>query len=246
MNTELKQLLELQEIDRVIDQLNLDLKKMPLVIEEKRSLIKQEMDLFEEKKKKSVEFQLMRKEKEIELSSQEEKIRKHESELNSVKSNDAYKALLSEIAAAKEQKSKVEDEILTLMVEMDNVVADLKKMDSEAKEHQKKSETEIQGIEAQTQELKEQLDEQTKRRQEFATHLPAESLSVYDFIRRKKKGVAIVSIEGESCSGCHTTLTQSTINEVKKKKKMVNCDSCSRILYEPEPMVSVSTPTVQT
>ncbi len=57
-------------------------------------------------------MQKLKKEKEMELAAREEKIKNNNLELNSVKSNDAYKALLTEIDNAKIEKTAFEDEIL--------------------------------------------------------------------------------------------------------------------------------------
>lgn len=231
MNPIVKQLLQLQEIDKIADQLNLSLESFPLSIEEKRSLIKKNQELMEENKNKLVGIQLKRKEKEMELSSQEDLIRKHEKELNSIKSNEAYKALLNEIGLTQKQKSLIEDEILTLMEENDQVSVELKERENETKNNRQKLEFEIRDLEGQIEKTKMLLDTEIKKRESFVDSLPKDSLSKYDYIRQRKRRVVIVSIEGDTCSGCNTTLTQSVMNEVKKEKEIVVCDSCSRILY---------------
>jgi hypothetical protein len=51
-----------------------------------------------------VDAQLNRKNSELEIDAKDQAVRKHSGELNSVKSNDAYKALVLEIEAAKKEK----------------------------------------------------------------------------------------------------------------------------------------------
>jgi len=169
----------------------------------------------------------------MELATQEEKIRKHEMELSAVKSNEAYKALLSEIEAAKNQKSKIEDDILNLMVETDLAAGKIKEDEAASKLRQQKLEAEIRECEAGIEKVKGALESEIKKREGFAPQVPGDVLSRYDYIRLKKKSLALAAILGESCGGCNTILTQTVMNEVKKGRDLVICESCSRILYIP-------------
>src|SRR5207244_10281573 len=65
---------------------------------------------------------LARKAKELEVADKEAAIKKHQNELNAVKSNEAFKALMHEIDRAKAEKNQIEDAILQLMEEAEAVV----------------------------------------------------------------------------------------------------------------------------
>lgn len=233
MQDDLKQLLKLQELDQTLDQFRLELKKIPARIAELQTQIQEIQFQFEEKKKRFIALEVERKNKEMELANQEEKIRKHETELNAVKSNEAYKALLSEIETAKKQKGLIEDEILRNFEDADQLKVELKKDEISLKEQQKKLEQEIAELKSQIQKSEKALQEELQEREKFVPSIKKELLTIYEYIREKKGGVAIVSIEGECCLGCNTHLTPSTINEVKKGKNLVRCEDCSRILFEP-------------
>lgn len=239
INADLQKLLDLQSIDQKIDGYLIQLENIPREIEEKKSLIQQTLNQIEEEKKKLIHLQLRKKEKEIEVQTQEEKIKKNEKELNSVKSNEAYKALLSEIETAKKQKEQIEDEILNIMIETDQTNKDLKNFETEMKQKQGQIESEIREKEEELKKIGGLLEEENKKRKEFSAQIPKDIFSRYDFIRNRKKTFAIALIVGENCSGCNTLLTQSTINEVRKGRELVVCDSCSRILFHPESKNSV-------
>lgn len=234
MQEELKQLLDLQKIDSQLDRLNSELNDLPLLIQKKRELIQGIRQEHEVKKKKLLSFQLERKNKEVELASLEEKIRKHEAELNAIKSNEAYKALMREIEGVKKEKGTLEEEILRLFDEADRLNLDLKKEETGLKEDAQKLEQEIAEMETQIQKSGQDLEEKKKGRDAFVAAVNKEIFKVYEYVREKKKGVAIVAIDGECCAGCNTFLTPGTINEVKKGKNLVRCDSCARILFDPQ------------
>lgn len=235
MNNELKLLMDLQEMDKVTDRLALDLGELPLKIQGIQARIRQGQESLEQDKKALTALQLRKKDKEIEVSTQEQKIKKNEMDLNTVKSNEAYKGLLTEIEAAKKIKAGMEDEILNIMVETDRLNAELKKMEIEAKASRQQMETEIKKMEEEIDRVKALREEEIKKRENFSAQFPKDVLARYEYIRNKKKDVAIVAIRGETCGGCNTILTQSIINEARKSKDVVLCESCARILFYPEP-----------
>lgn len=231
INAALLKLLDLQKIDQIIDDQRHLLESIPVEIDEKRGMIQQCLNQVEEEKKKLTNLQLKKKEKELEVQTQEEKIKKNEKELNAIKSNDAYRIMLSEIETSKKQKEQVEEEILNIMFEVDQTLKELKNFEIEAKQKQQSIESEIKGKEEEIKKATALLEEENGRRKEFVVQIPTESYERYDFIRNRKKTFAIATITGESCSGCNTILTPDTINQVIKGKELIICDSCARILY---------------
>ena len=126
MNNEIKELIQLQEIDRFMDQYQTELDRLPRELDYFNEQVLGLKQNLEDKKKTWTVSQLKKKEKEVELGGCEEKMRKGEMELNTIKSNDAYKIKLKEIDQFKELKSGIEDEILVLMDEIDHTTSELK------------------------------------------------------------------------------------------------------------------------
>ena len=231
MNDELKKLLDLQEIDLGVEKLQKELELIPVQIDALKAKIREALAACDSEKQKLTQNQVERKNKELEAASQDETIAKHEKALNSLKSNEAYKAMLGEIDLARRTKNSIEDSILTLMEEFDVHAKGLKAAEAEAKTSQGAIEKDIRALEEKAAILKGELEIELKKREAFAPSVKADLLSRYDFIRTKKKSRAIAPIAGESCSGCNTNLTPSTINEARKGRDLVTCESCSRILY---------------
>ena len=84
------------------------------------------------------------------------------------------------------------------------------------------------------QELKE-LDREKERlaaeRQAISDSIPEELLSLYEELRKQKRGVAVASLSENSCGTCGTTLTQAVTQAVRMNMRMSFCPSCGRILY---------------
>lgn len=233
IQNDLKQLVDLQEIDLAIDRLNASLKAVPAAIEIKRGELKLALSRVDEEKARLVALQLKKKEREIQVGTHEDGIKKNEMQLNTLKSNESYKAMLSEIAAAKKQKSAVEDEILSVMEEMEQAAKNIKLYESEAKNDQQKIEGEIRIKEEEISRLKAELAGEQARRDAFIPAIKKELLAKYETLRKKKKGSVLAAIINDSCAVCNTQIPSSVLNEVKKVKDMTSCETCSSILYFP-------------
>ncbi|MBI3291769.1 MAG: hypothetical protein HYZ73_03025 [Elusimicrobia bacterium] len=238
LNTPLGLLLALQEHDLQIEGVAAQLRQLPEQIEGGKRQIEQGRVDLEQVRKATTQLQMARKEKELELQTKEDLIRKHTTELNSVKSNEAYRALCGEIDRAKAEKSVLEDALLALFDQIDRQQAILKQEEQHWKGREAELLKQIQAWQAEqeqrTQELKQLEEVRAARTQGIA----ASALSQYERIHAGIRGPAIVAIKGEICSGCHMRLPPHLINEVKRDQALVFCNICARILYLPESRVA--------
>src|SRR5882724_947804 len=119
MNDTIKTLLSLQDRDLELDKLRAEQAAIPGRIAKVEGEIAGAKKALEDAKKEMMDLQLAKKQRELDLDAQETAVRKHSTELNAVKTNEAYRALLGEIDKAKEEKSKLEDQILQIMEQSD-------------------------------------------------------------------------------------------------------------------------------
>lgn len=226
------QLIHLQEQDKVLDGVKTALDKIPADIQAIQKLIESEKSKLNETKAKANQLQLAKKEKESQLQQKEDAARKHGEELNKVKTNDAYKALLHEIDKAKADASDIETAILTIMEEMDQAVKDEKDISAQIKEHEVRRQKEIEALRAQEAELKTKFEHEKSKRDAMTPGIPAEAMKQYDYLRRRKPGgEALSKIKGNLCGSCRIALPPQAILEVAKNR-LVTCESCQRILYQ--------------
>ena len=233
----LLQLSELQEKDtKIVEQQN-KVNKFPADIENKKSELLKIKEDFENKKSAYVKLNTLKKEKESLLNEKEAAIAKHTASLNSIKSNDLYKACLLEIEKAKADKSVVEDEILQLMEDIDKEIVNLKKYETETKQQEENINKELKEMDSSVNKIKEDVSVLQKDRDEFAKVIPANILSQYERIRENRNGQGLALIEGDSCGGCNMVLRPQLIVQATKCKELVYCDNCSRILFNKKDIV---------
>ena len=231
MDSDLSYLIKLQQHDNQVTALESQAHDLQPQIDQKNKQLDQLKAQIKEAKNNLNSFQMKRKELENKAAEKENLIKKHQGELNSLKSNDAYKAMLAEIDSAKNDLSKVEDEILNVMEESDNAQGAFKKQEHEFQEQEKNIKAEIQKCEDEKKKILAEAGQKKKERDAYAATVPDALRNHYDTLRQKRGGVAIVPVEDNSCGECRMSLTQSKLNDIKKAKDMVVCDSCNRILF---------------
>lgn len=236
MQDELPLLIRLQTMDAAVDELQEQAAALlPLIQSKMQAAEKLKTDLKTAKESLSSN-QLKKKQLEGEAEAKEKLVQKHQSELNSLKSNDAYKAMLGEIQAAKQDVSRIEDQILVAMEAIESDDRKYKELEQKFKQDESAIKMEIQSLETQKNNFLSQASTKKSERDAFASSIPAASLSQYDTIREQRGGLAIVPLLNKlSCGGCRMGLPPAKVNDVVKGKSVVLCDTCNRILYNPTP-----------
>lgn len=159
------------------------------------------------------------------------KLKKLESQQNSVKKVEEFNALSHEMSSvdreriAKElrlsdmyDKVAVEEELLkNLTQSLDSTNESSKIFMSEIMES-------IRQINAEGRQLKEKRDE-------LVADANPETFRIYERLLRNKKDRVVVPIENRCCSGCHIMLTAQDENLVRKGERLIYCEHCSRIHY---------------
>lgn len=251
MNDEIAGLIRLQEMDTALELLRQGIGR---VSPRRAEILARRAGVSaaqENSKKTLIEVQVNRKNQEIEIDTKEQDIRKHSSQLNSVKSNDAYKALISEIDSAKKAKVLLEDDVLVLMEKIEVLQKESKIAESEAQRISAELDGQSRELDQEEATLKAQVDSKKSERDEFAATLPGDARARYEEIQRGRPGfVAVVPVNAMVCGGCRTGLTPNLVNQVMKGKEIVTCEGCSRILFivpkppVPEAPVSESSPSL--
>lgn len=233
----MKNLLSLQELDLKIEacrlrELEIPKQKGKFDVQKKR--LAAELD---ERDKALKTLQLEQKDCEKEIELKQAQISKYKTQLNTVKKNEEYQALLHEIDMLEKQISAKEERILVLMDQIDAAKARLV-------EDKKRIEIELKQIEAQFAEIDAELSEAVKsrqaleaRREPIIATVELSLLSRYNRIRGSKKtGAAVVPMNGTTCGGCQMTVTPQAVNEILGGKVHA-CAHCGRLLYHADNFV---------
>lgn len=235
MNEKITSLVKLQDFDSQLDALGQTKAKLA----PQRDAMKAEIQALqlraEDVKKALQQAQVDKKNFELDIESKEQAMRKSSTELNTVKSNEAYKGLLKQIEDAKKAKSDIEDKVLETMERIDQLQKDLKEADKKNLEDKAVIEKKIQAVDAEEQRLQGEWDQKKKERDEFFATLPQDVRAPYESVSRSagRKRTVVAAITKNICGGCKTLLPPSVVNDVMKGKDLISCETCSSILYIP-------------
>jgi hypothetical protein len=182
-------------------------------------------------------LQVKKKNSELKIAEAEEGIRKHQRELNLVKDNNAFKALLSEIENDKKNKDELETGILFLLEEIDKASVQDKVIRDEVKKLETTMQGEISALQASANEIAAGLEAGKAERAAAAAALNPDLLEKYENIRANKNGLAVAPVHEDhetgklSCGGCHMSLTPQKALDVKKHDALAVCQDCRRLMY---------------
>jgi predicted nucleic acid-binding Zn-ribbon protein len=232
LRTELELLYELQDYDIRISDMRKKIIKAPSLVEEKKKSLEYKKVETETKKKNFVKLNSLKKEKEAEFDSKEKAIRVCSIELNSVKTNDIYKAVLLKIEKAESDKVVIENEILELMDKIEKESVIVKSAEEELKKSEKKIKNEINEFENFIKKVEKEVTAVEIEREEYKLKISKTILMQYERIRDGRDGRGICLIDNESCGGCGMMLRPQLINQSYKCHELVFCDNCSRILLQ--------------
>ncbi|NLB35521.1 MAG: hypothetical protein GX817_06895 [Elusimicrobia bacterium] len=231
MKDELRKLVKIQTLENIRDDIQRQLKEIPELIEEENLKAQDYQNNIKEAQEEIKRLNLKLNEKDVDLKTFEEELTKNSSQLNTLKSNEAYTAMQEKIAAIALKIDGIESEILHLYENLENAELSLEtkknnlevvKKDIEA--CQNKYREKIGKLEGNLSEVQAKIDP-------LLLDIDAGLLKEYRKIRAARHGVAIIAIKDGSCGGCHIKLRPQTLNEVMQGKKYISCDSCNRFLY---------------
>lgn len=231
VNEQLQRLIELQEVDLVLDRIRAEIEQVPKEIDRLVREFEQSQESLNELKKRITQLQVERKNKELDLKVKEEELKKHQSELFTVKTNEAYTALLKEIEENKKSKNDIEDTVLAVMEKEETLLAEEKTRKEEIAREKEEVSRKQKELKDKLERLNQNLQEvESEEKQKIASVKP-EIFQRYQKIREKKDGVAVVPAVGGFCGGCSIVLPPQVINDVLSGKELVACGNCLRILY---------------
>ncbi len=204
-------------------------------IPSKRAQLKTELESekgrLHDLEKSLKDIQVKLKDRELELSQKELQIKKLDGQLSQVKTNKEYAALQQEVASLKADNSLLEEGIIHVLDEVDAAKDETRKEKEKLAVIEKSFREKEDEMVAQEKTLKIRLADMQKQRDEAVAQLPLELRELYSRISVKKQGLALASVNGESCSACQMKLRPQLINEIRLGDQIIVCENCSRILY---------------
>ena len=231
MLADLERLVELQRLDSEIAEVEAAAAAIPGVIrriEEQLMKAKAALDAVTAETDRMTK---LRRQQERELEEVTDQLKKRQSRLFEIKTNQEYSAVLKEIEGLKHKVSVLEEAILVLL---DQIEVALK---ARAEEEQRVRSSEAEALrdtqrkEAELRQLRGRLSELQGARKGRSKNVESSLLQQYLRLLKSRAGLAVAPARDGSCEGCHVALTPQLYNEVRRNEEILTCERCGRILY---------------
>jgi len=228
-----EQLLVLQDRDMRLAQLKAELARLPVERETAAERLTTESGKLAGLRDRLRHLEADRKKLEIDADSRRAQVDKYRVQLNQIKSNTEYQALLKEIARAEEAIREVEDRELELMEEAEQTRPAVKQEQDFLQEVTAKVETQQGELQRRETLIRQELGTLQVERAELAEQVEEGVRGRYERLLRSKGDAALVPVRNGNCGGCHLNLPPQVAHDAKTGGELTSCDYCGRILYYP-------------
>jgi len=180
--------------------------------------------------------QSARREIEKDVAVHQGRLSKFREQAMAVKTNQEYHAIQHEIAFAQTEIKTREDRILELMVQADELAANVKKAEAALAAEQKSVESDRKAMATEMSDFRQDLERMAHERVELVAAIAPGVLATFDLVAKRRNGVAVAEARDGVCTICHVRLRPQVFNTIRRNAEIVQCDSCQRILfYVPAP-----------
>jgi hypothetical protein len=239
MHPDLEKLVRLQKAESDLGQVQADLLELPSLREQLDGRLEAERGRLDAARNLLDQSQKARRQHEGDLQALEAKRSRYKGQLMEVKTNKEYTAMLHEIEGVEREIRELEDRILGEMERAEALQADLKREEAAFREAQSRHAAEARALESRTRSLEEQAARLTAERDAVASQVPEEALELFRRVARLR-GAAVAEARDGMCQLCHMKLRPQMFVDVKRNDAVMQCPSCSRILYFEPPVPAVT------
>jgi len=227
-----EQLYNLQCTDSEFDKLARRLREVEASLGETEELRQVRLDLQEAEQVLNRQ-QIKLRDLELENASLADKLAVNEQRLygGTVRNPKELAGLQEENMSLKRRKHQLEDVILEVMIEVEEAQARVHCVRDRLSQVEEQWQAEQERLTTERGELQDRLRTLDASRRELRAGMPLDELKIYDDLRRRKGGRAVVLLKEGVCQGCQVSLPSSEAQQARQGEVLVFCGSCGRILY---------------
>jgi predicted nucleic acid-binding Zn-ribbon protein len=240
MPTDLDRLIDLQHLDTEIEERRKWVTDLPGRLTAFDSRLAERHRIRDGARDALTENQTARRGLEKELAVVQGRLAKFKDQLMEVKTNKEYLAMQHEIAAAQEGVRGFEDRILELLVQADEQTAALKAAEQALVEEERTLAAERTALDRDRARVEGEVDALATRRTGLTREIAPDLVALYATVASTRRGTAVVEVRDGHCTACHVRLRPQLFIELRRSERVLQCESCSRILFALPPAPAAS------
>jgi predicted nucleic acid-binding Zn-ribbon protein len=238
MHPAIPHLIELQRVDHNIGALRAEIESYPKRIQEADTKLSGARAAVAAAKEAHINALKERKNFELDVDQWKDRARKYRDQSGAVKTNEAYKALLHEIANAEAEIAKAEDRQLDVMMSGEEFERRVRHAEADLKEAETSVAADRKEIHSRYDEKQKLLKVALAERERIAAPVPKDLLELYDRIAKRHNGTAMALVRDDQCRGCGMRVLPHIIQELRQEtnEEIYRCEMCGLILYTLDPI----------
>jgi uncharacterized protein len=231
MSPDLERLIRLQQLDLDAETRRRSLAELPAALQALDERITTRQQTLDAAKARLAENQSAKRALDKDLAVVQGRLTKFKDQLMEVKTNKEYLAMQHEISMAQDGVRTFEDKILEVMMAADDLDGEIKAAEKALAEEKTKVSEERSTRQQQATRMEAEIGELTGARAKVVSELSREAVALFDHVSRARKGHAMTEARDGHCTTCHVRLRPQILNDVRRGDRLVQCESCTRILY---------------
>jgi predicted nucleic acid-binding Zn-ribbon protein len=235
LRDQLKRLEELQRYDAQIQELNNALQAIPAKLQATQNDLARVEGLLSTEKGQLTESQRYFNEQKNLLEADETHVTSAKHKLSQAKNSKEYVAAQREIDQSRESAQNREAEMTKLVDAVKAKEKLLADRDADVKALRDSISKDVEAARGRMAELEGKIGALKTERDKIAAGVRPDVLKRYGTIRMRR-GLAVVSVRGGTCTGCNMNLPPQLFNMLQRGTSLETCPYCHRIVYWDELM----------
>ena len=233
----------LQDHDGIIRDLEKQVKDIPVRREQELGRLSTEQEELDKAKNQVSRLKIEAMNDEVRISEIKETVRKFKTQQITLKTNQEFAAMNSQIAKEEDSLKAAESKLIDAQLSMEPAEKEVRECEARFNEAKKEVDVYVDELDKLFAEFKGKLDQALAERVEKLKPLDVPStkkfLMYYERLRKNRWPV-LIKLSENVCSGCHMELPPSKHQEARKNTLLANeparmtivaCDFCGRIVY---------------
>lgn len=234
LREKLKALEELQQIDLEANEVHAELDALPARRVQADAAVAAARKAWEDARARLDANERERRQLETLLGMERDKVKKWEGRLGDIKTPREYAALSREIEIAKKTNDSQHEQVKELTAQAGELAKTVEVREEELSERESAAQAAGEEVAARTAAAEEKLQALEARRAAAVKQVDPGLLAKYENIKRRRAGVAIAQVVGNTCRGCHRNVPPQLVITLQRANSIETCPSCHRIIYSAE------------
>lgn len=238
MNSTLGALRDLQDIELQIVDIRRQLAQKQRLVERQAAKLQAIQDRLAAEREALRRLQMDVDGIDLDLKGRAANVSRLREQLNTVRTNKEYAAILTQLNNEKAESSRLESRALQMMGTVEARRAALTACETEQQAELARLNDYTAQAERVCQTFADKLADLEQRRAQAAARLDRETIALFDRLSERYEGEALAPIERThprrdefTCGGCHMTLSAELANILKVRDDVLTCRNCGRILH---------------